>query len=72
MMITDERLTVPEIAAHLRLSQLRTYAILEECEIPYIRLSKRRIRIPRRAFESSLAKRTFRAQRHDDEPLNAA
>ena len=64
-----ELMTVAEIADVLRISAPRAYALIEEVGIPYVRLSERRIRIPRSAFEDWLTARTFRAERHTENPV---
>jgi excisionase family DNA binding protein len=65
MVLAEEMLTVPEMAARLRISRVRAYSLIEEAGIPYVRLSERRIRIPRDLFESWLADQTVRGERAD-------
>ena len=64
----QELMTVAEVAGMLRISGPRAYALIEEAGIPYVRLSARRIRIPRSAFEDWLTARTFRAERQSETP----
>ena len=62
--LMEEMLTVPEMAGRLRVSVPRAYALLHEAGIPHVRLSERRIRIPRCEFEVWLTGQTVR--RSDD------
>jgi len=68
MVATEEMMTVPEMAERLRVPTQRAYRLLDEVGIPYVRVSERRIRIPRGAFEEWLTARTFRAERHSETP----
>jgi excisionase family DNA binding protein len=67
MVLAEELITVPEMAARLRISRVRAYTFIEEAGIPHVRLSSRRIRIPREQFEDWLADRTVRGERADTE-----
>jgi excisionase family DNA binding protein len=45
-------LTIPEVAGLLGVSQVRAYALAKDGFFPSVRLSERRIRVPRQAFEA--------------------
>lgn len=68
-----EFLTVEEVAKTLRVSLPRAYALLDEAAIPHIRLSAKRIRIPKIQFEAWLAEQlVLQSERRDIRDLNAA
>lgn len=54
-------LTVAEVAGVLRLSRPRVYELIGQGVIPCVRISQRRIRIPRRAWEAWLQAREYEA-----------
>jgi len=56
-----ELMTVAEVAGILRLSRPRVYELIAASAIPAVRLSERRIRIPRRAWEAYLAAQELEA-----------
>lgn len=71
-------LTIAEVAQELSVSRTRAYQLAAEGQIPSVRLSERRIRVPRAAFEAWLAEQSEIALRnlrpsgesaatHDDE-----
>jgi excisionase family DNA binding protein len=51
-------LTIREAAAILRCSRERTYELAARGEIPTVRISERRIRVPADALEDWIAERT--------------
>lgn len=68
MVLADEMLTVPEIAKRLRVSLPSAYNLVGEGGIPHVRLSERRIRVPRSAFESWLLERTVGGPEQSETP----
>lgn len=58
-----EMMTVAELATELRISLPRAYALISEIGIPHVRLSERRIRIPRAAYEEWKGDRIIRQRR---------
>jgi excisionase family DNA binding protein len=64
----DEFLTVPEVAATLRVAVGRAYRMAAAGAFPAIRLSEGRIRVPRAAFEKWLAEQSDRALANVREP----
>jgi len=58
-----EMMTVAELASELRISLPRAYALMSELGIPHVRLSERRIRIPRAAYEEWKGTRIIRQRR---------
>lgn len=52
---TAPLLTIPEVATILGVSRERCYRLAAEGRIPSVRLSPRRIRVPRAALEAWLA-----------------
>ena len=51
-------LTIPEAAEVLRMSRERTYELAARGEIPVLRISERRIRVPEDALERWIADHT--------------
>ncbi|TFB08533.1 DNA-binding protein [Candidatus Marinimicrobia bacterium MT.SAG.2] len=43
-------LTTADVAEWLRISEARVFTMCKQCQFPYIRLSKRRIRYPKQAI----------------------
>lgn len=41
--MSDQLLTVPEVSSYLRLSKSQVYLMLKKRQLPYIRVSERRI-----------------------------
>ena len=56
-------LTIREAAEILRMSRERTYELAARGEIPVIRISERRIRVPAEALELWIVERTVGATR---------
>ena len=56
-------MTVAELAVELRVSPPRAYALIAELGIPHIRLSERRIRVPRDEFDRWMSEQTVRGGR---------
>src|SRR5690242_2256316 len=54
-------LTMAEIATRLGLSRAHTYRLAHEGVFPCVRLGRRRLRIPRAAFETWLEEQNARA-----------
>jgi excisionase family DNA binding protein len=54
-------LTVPEVAAHLGVSRQHVYRLISEGRLPAVRLSERRLRVPRPALEAWLQMQANRA-----------
>jgi excisionase family DNA binding protein len=54
-------LTIREVAALLGVSPARAYAMASMRTFPTVRLSPRRIRVPRAAFETWIANQSARA-----------
>ena len=53
--------TIPEVAHRMGVSPVRAYQMAQVGELPAIRLSPRRIRVPRAAFDAWLAAQTAEA-----------
>jgi excisionase family DNA binding protein len=51
---SDHLMTVSELAEELHIGRARAYELVADGHVPSIRLSERRIRIPRHAFEAWL------------------
>jgi excisionase family DNA binding protein len=60
---TAERplLTVPEVATELGVSTRHVYRLIAEGRLPAVRLSERRLRVPRAALDAWLRVQTDRA-----------
>jgi excisionase family DNA binding protein len=54
-------LTVPEVAAELGTSPRHVYRLIGEARLPAVRLSERRLRVPRAALDAWLQVQTDRA-----------
>ncbi len=54
-------LTVPEVAAQLGMNPRHVYRLIDEGRLPAVRLSERRLRVPRAALEAWLQVQTNRA-----------
>lgn len=50
----QEWLTVPEVAAELRIPRSRAYELVQRGELPAVRLGQRSIRVNRRQLEEFL------------------
>jgi excisionase family DNA binding protein len=59
-MSEDEKpfLTIPEVAAMIGVSSVRAYQMAAQGSFPCVRLSPRRLRVPRAAFRSWLDSQT--------------
>ncbi len=53
----DQNLTVPEAARYLRLSKAQLYAMIQRKEIPYVRISEKRIILRMRDLHAWLDQR---------------
>ncbi|GEM_PF-1975390 len=62
-LVSDGLMTVPEVAAFLRLSRSTVYALMEKGALPYVRIGAAR-RVPRRAV-IDLAAANLRGEFHD-------
>ena len=51
---TQEWLTVPEVAQHLRIPRSRAYELIQGGELPAVRIGERSIRVNRRELERFL------------------
>lgn len=52
---TPDVLTAPEVAARLGISTRRAYALIQRGYLPRVKMGRRAVRVPRRAFEHWLA-----------------
>ncbi len=70
-MIDSPFLTIPEVAALLRVSTVRAYAMAADGIFPSVRFSGRRIRVPRASFDEWLREQEKKALANLREPIAA-